>query len=344
MKAVAELIPQVFFDIMARYVPGLVLFGSWILLLGQDAWPALLNTLVGGHLGEGNALPTATLVLLFVPYVVGYVIAPFAKAVQRGNEHGWWLPPRPSRSVYEEGERKWRPKDWWVASDKAAGDAYDWLRRNAPEAGAFSAKIRAEFTMHNALSVAFLAITVMACIAGEYWWAVASGLAAPLMAYRGATTEKTYQNTTRKLYKAPVKEINPGPPLGPASRLIWLIPEDKRALWEDGKGWLDRRRLPSKEPQSTVRGRTATRAGRCWLSRQDRAERKASRRPEQKPKSSKEQERVDAIAQELWKDPESVDKGTLTKGAGLGGGGHEDQVREEGAPPNRRGVRAETSE
>jgi hypothetical protein len=70
-----------------------------------------------------------------------------AKAVQRGNEHGWWLPPRPSRSVYESGERMWRPKDWWVVNDKAAGEGYDWLRENASDAGALSAKIRAEFTM-----------------------------------------------------------------------------------------------------------------------------------------------------------------------------------------------------
>ena len=47
MKALAELIPQVFFDMFARYIPGLVLFGSWILLLGQDDWQSLLSTVVG---------------------------------------------------------------------------------------------------------------------------------------------------------------------------------------------------------------------------------------------------------------------------------------------------------
>jgi hypothetical protein len=249
MKAAAELIPQVFFDILARYVPGLVLFGSWILLLGQDDWPGLLSTVVGGQLSSGNAFLTAALVLLFVPFVVGYVIAPFAKAVQRGNEHGWWLPPRPSRSVYESGERKWRPKDWWVVRDEAAGEGYDWLRENASDAGALSEKIRAEFTMYNALSVAFLAITVMAGIAGEYSWAVASGLAAPLMAYRGATIEKSFHSTTRKLCKA-ANNNN----LGPAPRLIWLIPEDMGGypLWEDGNGWLDVQKLKSSKELEIV--------------------------------------------------------------------------------------------
>ncbi|WP_179855383.1 hypothetical protein [Paractinoplanes atraurantiacus] len=238
----AELIPQVFFDILARYVPGLVLFGSWILLLGQDEWRALLSTVVGGRLDDGNALPAATLVLLFVPFVAGYVIAPLAKIVQRCNERGWSLPPLPSRAVYEDGGQKWRPKYWWVLNDKDAGKGYDWLRRNAPEAGALSAKIRAEFTMHNALAVAFLAIAVMAVVAREWGWAVASALTAPLMAYRGATTEKTYFGTTRKLC---ANSPSPAITLKPPPRLIWLIPGDKREypLWEDGKGWLDVREL-----------------------------------------------------------------------------------------------------
>lgn len=243
MGALAELIPQVFFDFYARYVPGLVLFGSWILLLGQDDWQRLLETVAGGHLDSKNALPVATLILLFVPFVVGYVIAPFAKIVQRGNEHGWWLPPRPSRSVYEKSGR-WRPKDWWVTSDKGAGRGYDWLRANHSETGAYAAKIRAEFTMHNALSVAFAASGVMAWFAGEHRWAVASGLAAPVMAWRGAKTEETFQDTTRKLCKA--KKC---PNLGKDPRLIWLMPVSQEGygpLWEDGKGWLKVEEKPAK--------------------------------------------------------------------------------------------------
>jgi hypothetical protein len=254
MKAVAELIPQVFFDVLARYVPGLVLVGSWILLLGQDEWRRLLCTIVGGNLDPGNALPTATLVLLFVPFVVGYAVAPLAKAVQRFNEHGWLLlTPRPSRSVYEKPSQSsgsaaanphppttnspqsklaWQPKDFWVVSDKAAGKGYDWLRVNAPESGALAAKIRAEFTMHNALAVAFLITSGMAWSTGEYLWAVLAGAAFPLMAYRGATTEQTYQSTTRKLCEGKGKTD-----LAPAPRLIWLVPDDNGyTLWEDDKG------------------------------------------------------------------------------------------------------------
>jgi hypothetical protein len=89
-----KLIPQVFFDVLARYVPGAVLLGSWIILLGQHAWAYLLNALLAGYLDGSNAAPAATLVLFFMPFVIGYVLTPFAKFVQRGNEHHWWLLPR----------------------------------------------------------------------------------------------------------------------------------------------------------------------------------------------------------------------------------------------------------
>ncbi|MFC7496511.1 MULTISPECIES: hypothetical protein [unclassified Nocardioides] len=247
MGALAELVPQVFFDVYARYVPGLVLFGSWVLLLGQDAWRGLLDTVAGGQLDSDNALPIATLVLIFVPFVVGYLIAPLAKLVQRGNEHGWRLPPLRTRSA-SEASRKRHPKNWWVTSDKGAGRGYDWLRAEHPQTGAYVAKIRAEFTMHNALAVAFGAICVMALWAHEWWWALASLVAAPLMGWRGAQTEETFQSTTRKLCEAKC-----WPDLGryPSPRLVWLMPANDKgrvALWEDGEGWLTVVEQPAKEP------------------------------------------------------------------------------------------------
>jgi hypothetical protein len=181
-----KLIPQVFFDVLARYVPGAVLLGSWIILLGQHAWAHLLNALLAGYLDGSNAAPAATLVLFFMPFVIGYVLTPSQSSCSEvtntigGCSHANGALRKTSR----------------------LGNAYDWLRVNKADAGALCAKIRAEFTMHNALSVAFLPITVMAGLAGDYYWAIASGLAVPLMAVRGATTERTFHSTTRKFCRA----------------------------------------------------------------------------------------------------------------------------------------------
>ena len=188
-----KLIPQIFFDILARWIPGLTVTVAWIILLGHSAWSNALNLVLAGHLGNNNALPAVSLSLTVVPFIVGYVIAPFAKGVQRGNEHAWWFLP---------GRQ-------WVSEDKAAGNGYDQLRLEHPDAGALCAKIRAEFTMYNALAPAAALIAIMGIFAGRYYISIASFLAIPLLAQRGAKTEGTFQKTTRKFCKA--AGINLGP-------------------------------------------------------------------------------------------------------------------------------------
>ena len=42
-----KLVPQIFFDILTRFVPGAVLLCSWIVFLGQDDWRRLLDALLG---------------------------------------------------------------------------------------------------------------------------------------------------------------------------------------------------------------------------------------------------------------------------------------------------------
>jgi hypothetical protein len=90
----------------------------------------------------------------------------------------------------------------WFANDPDAEARYDWLRAHQPAAGALCAKIRAEYTMYYALSAAFLAVAVMASVSGAFAWALASLLAVPLTARRGAKIEETVQDTTRKFHSA----------------------------------------------------------------------------------------------------------------------------------------------
>ena len=56
--------------------------------------------------------------------------------------------------------------------------------------------------MYYALSAVFLAVAVMASISGAFAWALASLLAVPLTAWRGAKIEETFQDTTRKFHSA----------------------------------------------------------------------------------------------------------------------------------------------
>jgi hypothetical protein len=183
-----KLVPQVFFDILTRFVPGAVLLCSWIVFLGQDDWRRLLDSLLGGNLHDDNALPVSMLAVVFLSFLLGYLLAPFTRGVQRLNEAPPWVAKVTRRR--------------WFANDPNAEPRYDWLRAHQPAAGALCAKIRAEYTMYYALSAAFLAVAVMASVSGALAWALASLLAVPLTAWRGAKIEETFQETTRKFHSA----------------------------------------------------------------------------------------------------------------------------------------------
>ena len=183
-----KLVPQIFFDILTRFVPGAVLLSSWIVFLGQDDWRRLLDALLGGNLHDDNALPVSMLALLFLSFLLGYLLAPFTRGMQRLNE----APPLVTKVTRRR----------WFANDPDAEARYDWLRAHQPAAGALCAKIRAEYTMYYALSAAFLAVAVMASLGGALAWALASLLAVPLTAWRGAKIEETFQETTRKFHSA----------------------------------------------------------------------------------------------------------------------------------------------
>jgi hypothetical protein len=247
---VAKLIPQVFFDVMARFLPGALVLGTWILLLGTERWAALLTALAGGQLDGPSRLVEMSFTLTLMSFLIGYLISPFAKLVQRLNDARW--PPVGSffERTWEGIERTWdgialnpdagahkankreiariksskeQDKTYKEARDKLAvytewkkdtenfetpkDDSaekkevyYDWLRALHPGAGALSAKVRAEFTMYNGLAVAFVLVCAIAVAAQNWVLAAASLVLAPVMAFRGFTTEGTFKKTSRNLY------------------------------------------------------------------------------------------------------------------------------------------------
>jgi hypothetical protein len=174
---ILKLIPQIFFDLIARVVPGAAGVVAYLLLSGTT-WESLLSGVMGKSLAT-DSLVFSILIFLAAAYVVGQLISPAAKIVQRIGEY---FKPKP----------------------KEAG-AYDWLRLHHPDAGALSAKIRAEFTMHNGLAVVLLVSAVVYPLRGEQWrWSILGALVlgALLSAYRGRTTRDTFNETVEKFAKA----------------------------------------------------------------------------------------------------------------------------------------------
>jgi len=184
-----KLIPSIFFDAIARVVPGTAAIFAYLVLF-HDSWSGLLGRYLGSPFAQDDALLTATLLFFFAAYIVGQLISPFAKLVQRIGELKLFA-PKPKHSK----------------------GAYDWLRVNVKEAGEQCAKIRAEFTMHDGLAVVFLASAALYPFRTPHWsWAVLGVLlsATLVTAVRGRTTRDTFNQTVQKLadgagYKAPAK-------------------------------------------------------------------------------------------------------------------------------------------
>jgi hypothetical protein len=123
-----KLIPQLFFDLIARVVPGVVglVVIAWI--APKWDWASMLEAAAAGQLSEENVFAFAFFVPLGAGFVVGHLLAPLGKLLRICTQR---------KAVTE----PWRE--------------YDWLRTYKPDAGALAAKIRAEYSMHFSMAAAF---------------------------------------------------------------------------------------------------------------------------------------------------------------------------------------------
>ncbi|KWB61814.1 hypothetical protein [Burkholderia ubonensis] len=177
-----KVIPQVFFDLIGRVVPGAVGSVTWLLLTGTT-WESWLSVALGKSLATDSSV-VAILVFLATAYVTGQLLSPVAKLIQRIGE---FFSPEP------------KAKD------------YDLLRLKSPEVGGYCAKIRAEFTMHNGLAAVFLIGAFAYPLRGQDWrWSVLIGLIliGLLEAFRGRTTRDTFNKTVNNFALALESRIN----------------------------------------------------------------------------------------------------------------------------------------
>jgi hypothetical protein len=180
-----KIVPQVFFDLIARVVPGLT---AIVLLLSivdctRAALTIFLFKILTGTPFD-NEYPSGLVAIsaLITAYIVGHLISPFTKLVE---DLGRKIPKK---------------------IEKASSENYNWLRLHEAEAGALCAKVRAEFMMYDGLAVVFFASAVAVVIKDQtcrhVLWAVALAFVALLMGYRGRRTYETYGEVVNHLYNA----------------------------------------------------------------------------------------------------------------------------------------------
>ena len=104
-----KIIPQVFFDLIARVVPGVV-FILIFLKSKESTWEDFLKAIFGESSFENAISITSLLMLLGGGYIVGHLIATVAKLIQRLGEgiHNCWhtLLPKDSQESQESQEFK----------------------------------------------------------------------------------------------------------------------------------------------------------------------------------------------------------------------------------------------
>ena len=212
-----KIIPEIFFDLIARVVPGSVGLVAYLLLSGKG-WQSWLDTILGSSLAGSPSV--AILIFLVAAYLVGQLLSPAAKLVQRiGEDLPNWIGKKAKlveriKEKYPnsvcEGPRTANEKDYpdlakLIVCTPPKGKHYDWLRLHYPAAGDQCAKIRAEFTMHNGLAVVLLLTAIAYPLTAEGWrWYVQIGLVLVGLAefYRGRTTRDTFNQTVKKFKEA----------------------------------------------------------------------------------------------------------------------------------------------
>jgi hypothetical protein len=193
-----KLVPQLFFDAIGRVIPGLVAIILYFSLFDPSwsLWRAFLDGCLGGRPGAESPVGFVILSLLVFAYVLGHLLSPFTKVVQRIGER---LPAKLTS----------------LSSEK-----YEWLRMHKPDAGSHCAKLRAEFTMYNALASVFtLYVTVLLLVQRPLpvlYILLLIGLAL-LMGYRGRETRDTFRKSIDHFFDA-AKSPPPQPPMHSPSR------------------------------------------------------------------------------------------------------------------------------
>lgn len=169
-----KLVPQLFYDLIARVLPG-----SVAIIILATATDLKLGKLTTDFWDGAPAIQQSALFLGFsffvAAYVVGQIISPISDFIENKivkrlfpayflalknalSSSSEYSPTVRGFLLKELGYEKEKETTQMTTgqSSKAVFVWYDWLRANAPDSGARAAKIRAEYRMHSQNTVAFL--------------------------------------------------------------------------------------------------------------------------------------------------------------------------------------------
>src|SRR5437867_5916606 len=151
---VLKLVPQVFFDLIARAVPGAFLLICLQASANKRMMPTLLALAAPNAKLQESALVWAIVVGSAV-FATGHMMAPavrFLESPPVATSVDIWA--RMVNKLLPFRTRHQRlPKERW--------EQYDWLRLERPETGALVVRIRAEYTMYGGFAVALLLTTAV---------------------------------------------------------------------------------------------------------------------------------------------------------------------------------------
>jgi len=209
-----KFIPQAFFDLIARIVPGFV----FLFLINYSN--SELMDLFKERMAEIKGSKTGELPIFFVilaAYVIGHLISPLTKQIQELNKKialtlhiKKWRKEKENKEEYDKVKEE-HEKKLFKEKIKKLSKNYDWLRLNKPDAGGHCAKLRAEFTMYNSFATVFAIFFILSFESlrdGNFSFSYTFTLLifSVLMAYRGRETEKTFQSCITHFYEAATNE------------------------------------------------------------------------------------------------------------------------------------------
>jgi len=177
-----KLIPQLFYDVISRVIPGVVTLILVATALGSD-----LGALVAGPFAGAESLVSSALFLgvgvIGASYIAGQMIAPVSDFYERYvvtalvPRSFWFMPAALGPdSHYPEAMQLFLLSELGLKDDnrRLAGERfrvsifvwYDWLRVWQVQAGARVEKIRAEYRMFGGVAVAAFAATLAHAVRG----------------------------------------------------------------------------------------------------------------------------------------------------------------------------------